>query len=543
VTGGLVEMALVRRGDAVRMNVTYEGVAPLTIIISPAGSGPCLLETRHLSFRYEGTTITAQQERILRSIAGRLGDATFDEIAQKVPEEDQERGAVDPEEIVDRGVVTVEQWGAPDAWRRFVFRREFERNASSALRVTGRRVVTVSHGESECQYATPAIDARSMSLFCYPWIRPLAHVPNAPAPERSIPSFITTDMRDADIITGGAAKLDAVLDALADRTCEGDVVVVRSTCMPHVIGDDMQESVRRWSGRGDIIYDDVFAPAGRDLTAELLAAAIDSGKRRKRRGSSVALAGIAPGPALVELEGLLVEAGIDVVSALVPRIDLERARDWRRAAVQVLVPDPYRDALYESVFRPLPLETIEPPTPHGVADTRRWLEAIARSVGREAEMRRAWKRRMRRCAAERRRLRQDAAGVRLGFVVDADECAALGDPVKMAGVPVLGVVCEMGFGIDLMVYGDGPAPDDRPGVEIHRFDDRESLQRLMRDLPCGAIYSDLYCDARITAAGKMPFCLQLFEPGLEGAVRTAERLVGACRADFYRKYGTHGRTH
>ena len=73
MTGGLAEMELVRRGDAVRMSVTYEGVAPLTIIISPAGSGPCLLETRHLSFRYEGTTITAEQERILRSMEHTLG--------------------------------------------------------------------------------------------------------------------------------------------------------------------------------------------------------------------------------------------------------------------------------------------------------------------------------------------------------------------------------------------------------------------------------------------------------------------------------------
>ncbi len=539
MTGKLLEMTLVRRDDAVRMSVVYEGVAPLTIIISQAGSGPCLLETRHLSFRYEGRTITPVQEGILRSIAARLGDATFEQIAQRVPQEDRGGGQAGPDEMVDRGGVTVEEWGAPDAWRRFIFRREFERNAPGALRIKGRRMITVSHGESECLYATPGIDARSMSLFCYPWIRPLSRGPDPWTWDPALPGFITTDMRDADIITGGTARLDAVLDALADRTGDDDVVVVRSTCVPHVIGDDMQESVRRWRGRGDIRYEDVFAPSGGNLAAELLAGAVDAGGRRRRRGASVALAGLAPGAAREQIVRLLGEAGIEVVAALVPEIDLAAARSWRSARVQVLVPHPYFEPLYARVLDPLPLETIRAPAPYGVAGTRRWLTRIAAAVGRQEQMAAAWRAAMRRGAQARRRARARASAERLGFVVDAGEASALDDPARMVGVPVLSMVREMGFGVDLMVHGDGPAPG---GVRVHRFDDPGSLAALMRDLPCGAIYSDLYCDERVTAAGKTPFSLQLFEPGLDGAVRTAESLAAACRADFYRKYAAHGRT-
>jgi nitrogenase molybdenum-iron protein alpha/beta subunit len=529
-------MSLVRRAETVRMSVEYEGVRPLTIIIAPAGSGPCLLETRNLSFRYEGSTITPQQERILRSVAERLGEATFDEVARDV---EQERAPDAP--VEDPGGITVEEWGADDAWRRFVFRREFARNASSALRVTGRRVVTVSHGESECQYATPSIDARAMTLLCYPWVRPLSRTPDDRATERTLPAFITTDMRDADIITGGTARLDAVLDALADRTGEGDTVVVQSTCVPHVIGDDMEASVRRWGGRGDIVFEDVFAPGGGNLVAGLLAAAIDSGGRRKR-SATISLAGLAPGRARDDLQELLAGAGVTVGCAQVPHIDLETAPAWRSAALQVLVPSPYLDEIYEGVFRPLDMQTIEAPAPWGVAGTRRWLARIADGLGRGKQMSATWRAAMRASAAERKRVRGLAARQRLGFVVDEQEASWLGEPEKMAGVPLLGMVTEMGFGIDLMVHGDGKVEVEAGGVKVHGFESREAMEALMRDLPCGAIYSDLYCDARITAAGKMPFSLQMFEPGLQGAVRTARRLAHACRADFYRKYRRHGTT-
>jgi len=537
VTGRLLEMSIVRRGETVRMRVEYEDVRPLTIIISPAGSGACLLETRNLSFRYEGSTITPQQERILRSVAERLGEATFDAVARDVVEERRQDG---PDEAVDTGGITVEEWGADDAWRRFLFRREFERNASSALHVTGRRVVTVSHGESECQYATPSIDARTMTLLCYPWVRPLSRGPDDRTAERTLPAFITTDMRDADIITGGTGRLDAVLDALSDRTREGDVVVVQSTCVPHVIGDDMEASVRRWKGLGDIVFEDVFAPGGGNLGARLLAAAIDAG-RSGSGSATIALAGIAPGRARDELQDLLAGAGVTVACAQVPHIDLETAPTWRSASLQVLVPSPYLDEIYEGVFRPLPMETFEGAAPWGIAGTRRWLAGIAAALGREKQMGTTWRAAMRASAEDRKRVRDLAGELRLGFVVDGQEAAWLAEPEKMAGVPLLAMVTEMGFGIDLLVHGDeevGEAGD----VQVHRFEGREAMEALMRDLPCGAIYSDLYCDARITAAGKMPFSLQLFEPGLQGAVRTARRLAHACRADFYRKYRRHGTT-
>jgi hypothetical protein len=55
------------------------------------------------------------------------------------------------------------------------------------------------------------------------------------------------------------------------------------------------------------------------------------------------------------------------------------------------------------------------------------------------------------------------------------------------------------------------------------------------------VYSDLYFDDRITGNGMVPFSVQFFEPGLLGALQSAENLLGACTLPFYRKYLPHVR--
>jgi hypothetical protein len=214
----------------------------------------------------------------------------------------------------------------------------------------------------------------------------------------------------------------------------------------------------------------------------------------------------------------------------------------------VLVPHPSYRQLYEKVFAPLGMRTVTPAPPYGFAGTKAWGGEIARALGRGPAFRRAWSRWRARYAAALGRLRREVAvaGARLGFVVAPEDYAALCDPMRTAGIPVLDVAVELGFGIDLLVFaGDGGSADPgiRPAharaVAIHRFADRSSLETLLRRTPCSAVYSDLYADERVTAAGKTPFSLQLFEPGLAGALRTGERLLGACRLPFYGKYRRH----
>jgi nitrogenase molybdenum-iron protein alpha/beta subunit len=546
---GKLRTELARSGDRVRMFVSGKGFDPLTIVIARDDGGECFARTAHLAVRYEGSTLTAAQGEVLRLVAGSLGGVRFDDLARRVPEETAPpptgTGGREPIEDKTHDVQTVDEWGNPDRWRTFIFRREFQRNASSAIRLTGARVITVSHGESECQYATPSIDGRTMSLYNYPWVRPPegdAVPPDGGAPPR-VPGYITTDLRDADIITGGTARLTAVLKTLERQVGGNDVVVVKSTCVPHVIGDDMEGAVRAWRGRGRIRYDDVMAAAGTDLAAELMAEAIASRNPRRRPRPAVNIAGIPRGAAFDEVSGILGEAGVAINCAMIPEVDLREAVRWCDAGVQVLVPNPYHLPLYEKVLMKLLLRTLSPAAPFGIAATERWLLEVAGACARGAAIRKVLRRHKKRLEPRLARMRADAAGSRLGFVIAPEDYPALCDPMAMGGVPVLDLVVEAGFGVDLMVHqraGDAAGIEinsaHASSVTVHGFADERSLRVLMDALPCAAIYSDLYCDERVTRAGKTPFSLQFFEPGFEGAIRTAGRLLGACGAGFYRKF-------
>ncbi|MBI5526842.1 MAG: hypothetical protein HY897_10960 [Deltaproteobacteria bacterium] len=550
---------MTRRGRSVTIAIAVPGEPDLAVILTPRDGKPAFVETRHLSIRYAGDALKPRHEEALKLVAGGLRDATFDAIVSKLPEmpeagPETPTAGGPPDADRSHEVVTVDEWGSPDRWRTFIFRREFARNASSAIRLTGPRVITVSHGESECRYATPQIDGRTVSLYNYPWVRPL-EAAGRPEGRRGgvgdeIPCYFSTDLRDVDIITGGTAKLRAVLDRLAASTVDTDVVVVKSTCVPHVIGDDMEGAVARWRGKGRIRYDDVFAPAENDLTAELFAAAIDKGRgRRRSRGPLMNLAGIAVSPALAEIEALLGAAGISVNCALIPEIDLVAAERWRDAPCQVLLPNPYYAPLYKKVLLPLPLDTLTPAAPYGVAAAEAWFGRVGSASARASAVKTVLRNRRAELGPSIDSLRRSAAAARLGFVIDDTSYLTLCDPSASAGIPVLDVAVELGFGIDFLVYapsGAAPAvPPLRPAhaaaAAVHHFSDPESLEKSMRSAPCTAVYSDLYGDERITSAGKTPFSLQFFEPGLEGAVRTAERLVGACANTFFGRYGRHAR--
>jgi hypothetical protein len=267
-----------------------------------------------------------------------------------------------------------------------------------------------------------------------------------------------------------------------------------------------------------------------------------------RQSPAVNVAGLAPGQASKELRALLKSAGIAVNCSAIPAIDLEAVGAWGGAMAQVLVPNPYFQSLYEQVLVPLGMPTLSPPAPYGVKTAGAWLAEIARACGREAAMEEAWHKAEAAAAPALAQLREEAARCRLGFVMAAEDYEALCDPAEMAGMPLLDLLVELGFGLAFMVYDSGGSPSPvlasahaRAAV-VERFADQAALEALLRSDLCAAVYSDLYADERITAGGKAPFSLQFIEPGLEGALRSGERLLGACHLPFYRKYGRHGRT-
>ena len=74
---------------------------------------------------------------------------------------------------------------------------------------------------------------------------------------------------------------------------------------------------------------------------------------------------------------------------------------------------------------------------------------------------------------------------------------------------------------------------------IRRFHGPEDLDAGLRDESVHAFYSDFAFDRRLSRTGKAQFSLAFFEPGLEGAQRSVERLLGACRLPFYKDYARY----
>lgn len=173
---------------------------------------------------------------------------------------------------------------------------------------------------------------------------------------------------------------------------------------------------------------------------------------------------------------------------------------------------------------------------------REWLLAVAAPFGREALVDEVWQRRMEMLAPRWDRLVREAREHRLLFVVDRHDWHRLIDPGRMGGRPILEMLDEMGFGVDLLCFGghDGLLEEVRGrGLEASAFSTRDELAAALRASSAKAVYSEVFTDRRLTRAGKAEFHAGMFQQGMEGAVRTLERLLSICRLPFYRRLGRY----
>jgi len=430
---------------------------------------------------------------------------------------------------------SAEQWGAPDQWRLFFCDREARRNARAGLELRA-PVLQVWHQDLECSYAGPDWSAPEPSFFNFPWARPAA----PPDDERErreeirMPPPVMTDLRDQDVIRGGEAKLRAGLERGLAAAGKIEAVVVQSTCVPTVIGDDVPKAlnaVRELTG-APLIYNNATSQTQVDvgrLILERVRAEPEYG-RRERVPRSVNLIGFPDGPALRELESVLKTAGVVVNAAVMPSLSLDQARALPQAEAQVFLPHAAYEPVYAGVFRTLDIPSRAFDAPYGLEGTRRWLSSVAGLFGLEAAAERAFEDLIAPHRARWEELKRAALGRRFAFVVGRESIARLNDPSLFWGVPVLRVLREAGIRAEVLVHG----VDDRGPLKGFRTP--EELARLLSEGPYDAVYSEYFFDERLVRAGKPQFSLKLFEPGARGALATIERLLAVARWGFYRRY-------
>jgi hypothetical protein len=432
-------------------------------------------------------------------------------------------------------------------------------------------VVHVFHGHHECLCVTPKLATR----FAFPFNQPSRKdtpVANMVRSRLGLPdqqraqSFkrLSTDMTELDTILGATDKLARAVEcALQHATPEQETVVsLHTSCLPQVMGEDVELPYRR--ARCTEHVHCVSKAMGHTHARELFAEELDFGPEESqvlrdlllppnhprdnetRGGRSFDLVGFPDGRDLHELARLLEEAGASLNAILLPHVDVEVCRRTPRPNLQVRLPNRYYDLLYERVFDDLAPDRMSPPAPFGVAASERWLRAVGGRLSLDDTVVGAAVERARDSMSDRWRALQSVARERrVGFVVDERVLPRLTDPSRSFGLDLLEVISEMSFGVDVLCYapdGDMSYADaglSRAGVRRFCFRDAAELDARLAGGEFRAVYSDRMYERRLFAYGKAQFGFSDFEMGFRGALRSFERILGACVLPFYARYGRY----
>lgn len=526
-----------------------------------SGDAAGLVTTPGLVVYYRGTELPAELLEAIRTHAPRRLERETIETLEAAVAADPDLGAATlpmPPSVDERARPRslLDTWGAPDAYADFFAGGEMAREQLDSLD-PGALFAFVQHSDCECLHVNPHGIAPIVWLVNHPWDNRVRHGVTAAVRQDLVAAategMMTSDLDENDVILGNQGKLRRLLDHAARvHRRSGKTLFISNTCTPVVSGEDVESEVRRFrvATGCPLLYLTVTPRSMVNVFQDVLVTrrlAAEKAARRPRR-RSVNLIGFREDPELEELRGLLARVGVEVRGVLLPALTPERVDRLPEAACNVFLPNQLWQHLYDQLLFGSRIRHLSPPAPYGLAGTVRWVEEVAGIFGLSAGQRRALQDAARLPRARLADLRAEAEGHRLGFVVRGDETYYLTRPASTAGVPLVAMLEELGFALDVFLHVRDRESAKRAADEVHAvfarperhrvlgFDTPEGMARRLADSAADAFFTSHFFDWRITAAGKNLYSLQHFEMGLGGAVRTAERLLGVCRTPFYRRY-------
>jgi len=425
-------------------------------------------------------------------------------------------------------------WGVDEQWRQFFANPELELLSAKPLL---RNVAYVVQKELECFFVEARTDDGSANFFNHPWPDHCsAGLPLASELRQLGCRQIVSDIKDGEIILGGARKLETVMSGLVREPGATELTVFLTSCPAVVIGDDNASVIERFRLRSGLptLFPDRDADQHTDLLGDLFTLACKRGRpASKPEGPRLNLVGFPRDRTLVELTRLLGDLGITVNSCLLPEFDLESISRYRDADLQVVRPHRAYEGVQAEILDKLAIPTLLIEPPYGMGGARRWLSEIAKFFDLQNRCEELWAERWSGSRQRWEALRRRACDHSLGFVCDAARLVQLRDCRWSAGIPLLSTIREMGFGLQWLLWCDRdgahehPVCDDSRAREtIHRFHAPEELDRLLRRRQIDAVYSDIFFDRRLSRAGKSQFSLPFFEPGV-------------CRFPLYKDYAQY----
>ncbi len=531
---GLVVTRAELWGERIRLSMSWPGVGDEVVVIRRADSEPAFASTARLSFSVAGTSVSRPWRILIGRMALAAGDIDIDDLMAPVVA----AGRSSRPYVADS---PIQVWSVESAWGKFFCDHAMARKFYEAMQFEGCATFLV-HGDLECKFITPRFQATLPRFFNYPW--------KMFGESESWDPI--SDLDDSDVIFGGEERLAKSIETVIEAGGVSGPLIINSTCVPVVIGDDVDKVMERFRDRceGGLFH---LSPRTLDAT-ELMMQFLDSARERavaeaRIEPGSIELVGYRSGRTHHELLELVRRCGITVRGSILPKLSAPLMEQAMGAEVLVFRPSVHLSAMYDRVFRSCGTKRISPAAPYGFAGTSAWLEAVAESVGRGAAAAETVRLATDRYQAELDALKEAAAGHEITFVAGVGDLPRLVDPESATGLAVLPVVAELGYRV--RVLGDNSAPaafrdfSDRlrawcanAGLEVavDSFATPAELEQALGGVRGGAVFSEFFYDYRISRAGRAQLSARDFEMGFDGAMRTARRLARLVRTPWYGRY-------
>ncbi|NOZ01996.1 MAG: hypothetical protein GXP54_08935 [Deltaproteobacteria bacterium] len=529
---------------------------------------PAFVRTDHIAVTYRHKEIPADlAEMVAAGVPARLKGMTFDELVRQL--------ALDPE-LAKAKEKTVsdaspgrllDMWGAPEAWADFFADGEIERGRLDSIDLP-RLFRVIQHGELECAQQSPHEYAPTVSMVEYPWddrVRDLGmpaftrrfHDPPREAFEDIMQ---TTDLTEQDVVRGNPEKIRSIMECVLKQPNPNQKPIMFSkTCVSVVTGEDVESEVERQACNCDVplFFLTVTRQSSLNLFKDLL---VDRRLEAEAKAGppdpdAVNLVGFPDTRDTAEVSDLLGRYGRKVNRLVIPDLGTDIIDDMPRASLNIIRSNANWRNFYEQVVEGSRIPHVEMTAPYGMEGTRRWLSGVLEALGREGGPGRIWAQYVDEHEAAWREARGRCSRHRLVFVMRGRDTHHLTDPASTWGVPLIQVVEELGFGMDVLLRlsgrneaaskaGEVNGLFNRPGDHsIKGFNTFEMMRKRLADSRAQAAFTNHYFDWRISEAGKNRFSLRQFEVGLEGTIRTAARLADICETPFYGRYRRYlGRT-
>jgi hypothetical protein len=515
----------------------------------------------HLILYYRGKDIPAElAEAVERHAPVHLANHTIESLAESISS-DPELG--DPSLPMPPGTNERERpqslldtWGVQDAYADFFAAGELARAQLDSLD-PGALFTFIQHSDCECLHVNPHTGGSVVWLVNYPWDNRIRHGTalgeQLDPTTAAVEGMLTTDLDENDVIMGNPEKLERILKRAEQVYLKtGKTLFFSNTCTPVVTGEDVESVVNRFkkSAGCPLLYLTVTPRSMVNVFQDVLVThRLDAEQAhhapRERR---VNLIGFRSDPETEELGELLDLIGVSVNCILLPDLTFELVDRLPEAALNVFLPNQLWQHLYDQLQFDSRIPFINPPAPFGLEGTVRWLLEVAAFFDPPDDAENVLRERVLEIREKSGSLRQEAGRFRLGFVIRSEEAHLLTNPATTWGVPLIEMLEELGFGLEIYikvadqesarrssrrVYDCFGQPDRHV---IQAFDCMTRMSRRIAESQAAAFFSSHFYDWRLTSAGKNILSLQHFEMGLRGATRTARRLLGICRTPFYRRY-------